>query len=135
MNMLIKHIKWVLLISGILTSTMFYGLFAPQAALESMFGTSFSGPLENIVIRSWCALIGIIGLIMIYGFFNQNARVFTASVAALSKLIFVSLVFLFGQQYLGKALPAIVMDVFVVVSVGAYLIAVGVLRKRPDRVI
>jgi hypothetical protein len=42
MNFIIKNIKWVMMISGALTATMFYGVFAPQAAVESMFGVSFS---------------------------------------------------------------------------------------------
>jgi hypothetical protein len=56
MNFIIKNIKWVMLVSGVLTFIMFYGLFAPKAALELMFGASFNGSLENIVIRSWSAL-------------------------------------------------------------------------------
>ena len=64
MKFLIKNIKWVMLVSGSLTFTMFYGLFAPQAALESMFGASFNGALENIVIRSGSALVGLTGVIL-----------------------------------------------------------------------
>ena len=52
MDFIIKNIKWVMLVSGVLTFTMFYGLFAPQAALESMFGVSFNGTLETIIVRS-----------------------------------------------------------------------------------
>ena len=63
MDFIIKNIKWVMLVSGVLTFTMFYGLFAPQAALESMFGVSFGGTLETIVVRSWCALVGLMGAI------------------------------------------------------------------------
>ncbi|MFT7562051.1 MAG: hypothetical protein ACI93R_003985 [Flavobacteriales bacterium] len=97
MNFIIKNIKWVMLVSGVLTFTMFYGLFAPQVALESMFGVSFSGTLEDIVIRSWSALVGLIGMILIYGFFSQNNRAFSIAIAAFSKAIFVSLVLLYGQ--------------------------------------
>ncbi len=61
MDFIIKHIKWVMLASGVLTFTMFYGLFVPEAALESMFGASFNGTLESIIVRSWCALVGVIG--------------------------------------------------------------------------
>ena len=64
MKYLIKNTKWVMLVSGSLTFTMFYGLFAPQAALESMFGALFNGALENIVIRCWSALMGLIGVIL-----------------------------------------------------------------------
>ena len=124
MNFIIKNIKWVMLVSGVLTFTMFYGLFAPQAALESMFGVSFNGTLENIVIRSWSALIGLIGVILIYGFFSQKNRVFSISVAAFSKILFVSLVLLYGQEFLAKAAPAIAMDCVVIILSGAYLFAV-----------
>jgi len=128
MNFIIKNIKWVMLVSGVLTFTMFYGLFAPQAALESMFGVSFNGTLENIVIRSWSALVGLIGVILIYGFFSQKNRVFSISVAAFSKVVFVSLVLLYGQEYLGTAGPAIAMDCVVILLSGLYLLAVRMQR-------
>jgi hypothetical protein len=128
MNFIIKYIKWVMLVSGVLTFTMFYGLFAPQAALESMFGASFNGTLENIVIRSWSALVGLIGAILIYGFFSESNRVFSISVATLSKVVFVSLVLLYGQEFLGKAAPAIAMDCVVIILSGVYLFAVRMQR-------
>lgn len=124
MKFIIKNIKWLMLVSGILTFTMFYGLFAPQEALESMFGASFNGTLENIVIRSWSALVGLIGALLIYGFFSQKNRVFLISIAAFSKVIFVSLVLLYGQEFLGKVGPAIVMDCVVIILSGVYLLAV-----------
>lgn len=128
MNFIIKNIKWVMLVSGILTFTMFYGLFAPQAALESMFGASFNGTLENIIIRSWSALVGLIGTILIYGFFSQENRVFSISVAAFSKIVFVSLLLLYGQEFLGKAAPAIAIDCVVIILSGVYLFAVRMQR-------
>ena len=129
MNFIINNIKWIMLLSGVLTMTMFYGLFAPQAALESMFGTSFNGTLENIVIRSWSALVGLIGIILIYGFFSQKNRVLLISIAAFSKLIFLTLVLLYGQEFLGKTAPAIVMDSVVIIWSTVYLFAVFMQRK------
>ena len=117
-----------MLVSGILTFTMFYGLFAPQAALESMFGASFNGTLENIIIRSWSALVGLIGTILIYEFFSQENRVFSISVAAFSKIVFVSLLLLYGQEFLGKAAPAIAIDCVVIILSGVYLFAVRMQR-------
>ena len=113
-----------MLVSGILTFTMFYGLFAPQAALASMFGVSFNGTLENIVIRSWSALVGLVGAILIYGFFSQKNRVFSIFVAAFSKVVFVSLVLLYGQEFMAKVAPAIAMDCIVIILSGVYLCAV-----------
>ena len=36
MDFITSNFKWIMLLSGALTATMFYGLIAPQAALESM---------------------------------------------------------------------------------------------------
>jgi hypothetical protein len=122
MDFIARNAKWVMLISGGLTATMFYGLFAPQAALESMFGVSFDGALESIVIRSWSALIGLMGVILIYGFYNEAVRKAAFAIAALGKLIFVVLVLLFGQQFLAAALPAIVMDLIVIFVAAIYIL-------------
>jgi len=110
-----------MLVSGVLTSTMFYGLFAPQAGLESMFGVSFNGTLENIIIRSWSALVGLMGVILMYGFFSEKYRIFSLALAAFSKVVFVSLVLLYGQVFLGQVAPAIVMDCVVILLACIYL--------------
>ncbi len=134
MKFIIKNIKWVMLVSGALTSTMFYGLFAPEAALQSMFGASFNGTLESIVVRSWSTLIGLVGVMLIYGAFSEKNRVFAISIASISKAIFVSLVLLYGTEYLGKVTPAIAMDCVVVFLTAVFLMAVHIQRSaaQPD---
>ncbi|MGE8502342.1 MAG: hypothetical protein ACN6P1_08945 [Pseudomonas sp.] len=122
MAFIARHFKWLMLVSGALTATMFYGVVAPQAALESMFGTSFDGQLESIIIRSWSALVGLIGIVMIYGALNERHRVFSASIAALSKAIFVSLVMIYGQKFLGSVAPAIALDLLVIASTLLFLL-------------
>ncbi len=117
-----------MMISGALTATMFYGLFAPQEAVESMFGVSFSGPLETLIIRSWSSLVGLIGLVLLYGAFNEKYRVFCISVAAFSKLIFVTLVLIYGQAFLATAAPAIIMDCLVIILTLSFLVSVYVQR-------
>ena len=122
MNVIAKSAKWVMLASGILTATMFYGLFAPQAALESMFGVSFDGVLQDIVIRSWSALIGLMGIVLISGFFSENIRRYSFAIAAFSKLVFVILVLSYGQQFLAVVWPAITIDVLVIMVASIYLL-------------
>ena len=122
MDAIAKSAKWVMLASGILTATMFYGLFTPQAALVSMFGVSFDGVLQDIVIRSWSALIGLIGIVLISGFFSENIRKYSFAIAAFSKLVFVILVLSYGQQFLAIAWPAITMDVLVIMVASIYLL-------------
>ncbi len=121
-----NNFKWVMLLAGVLTATMFYGLVAPQAALESMFGASFDGDLESLIVRSWSALIGLIGIVLIYGALVEKHRIFCASIGGLSKAIFVSLVFIYGQAFWGQVAPAIIMDIVVVGLTIIFLISVRV---------
>lgn len=128
MNFVLGNFKWLMLVSGVLTASMFYGLFAPQAALESMFGVSFTGQLESIVIRSWSALVGLMGVILIYGALNEKHRAFCATIAATSKAIFVTLVLVYGQAFLGKAAAAIIMDILVISATLIFLLALRIKR-------
>ena len=130
MNFIIKYFKWVMFVFGALTFTMFYGLFAPQAALESMFGASFDGTLETIVVRSWSALVGLMGGTLIYGAYSEKNRIFSISIVAFSKAIFVSLMLLYGQEFLGKAGMAIIMDCVFITLSGFYLIAIVMKQKN-----
>jgi hypothetical protein len=52
MKWVVARMKWVMLLSGVLTSTMVYAAVAPQTALRSTFGASLEGHLP----RSSCAI-------------------------------------------------------------------------------
>ncbi len=123
MDFIARNFRWLMLLSGVLTATMFFGLFAPQAALEWMFGASFNGQLEALVVRSWSGLVGLIGVLLIYGAFSPQNRVCCAAIAASSKAIFVVLVLIHGQAYLPQAAPALALDVLVIVFTLLFLLA------------
>lgn len=100
MNIINNNIKWIMLISGVLTFTMVFAAVTPQLALNSMFGSSLDGPVAEVVVRNWGALIALVGGMLIYGAFKKEVRDFVLSVAALSKIIFIVLVIThgFGSQ-------------------------------------
>ena len=124
MNWVVAKIKWVMLLSGVLTSTMVYAAVAPQAALRSTFGASLEGPLAEIVVRNWGALIALVGAMLIYGAFNPRSRPLVLTVAGLSKLIFIALVLVYGAQYLGhQAGVAVAVDSVMVILFVWYLVA------------
>lgn len=122
MNILANNIKWIMLVSGALTCTMFYAVLAPQAALQSVFGEALQGPVAEIVVRNWGALITLVGLMLIYGAFNSAARLLVLTVAAASKLIFIVLLIFYGGQFIsrGAALP-LAIDLLWVVLFALYL--------------
>ncbi len=124
MSWIVANIHRLMIVSGVLTLTMIYAFFAPEAALQSTFGETLSGPVASVVVRNWGALIGLIGAMLIYGAFNPAVRSMTLVVAATSKAIFVVLVISQGQRFLGyQAGIAIVVDAVWVALFVAYLVA------------
>jgi hypothetical protein len=125
-----RSIKWIMLVSGLLTLTMIYAALAPSAALRSTFGESLEGPVANIVVRNWGALIGLIGAMLIYGAFRPAFRPLVLVVAGLSKIIFIGLILGSGRQFLGQQLAvSVVVDAVMVLLFASFLLTSA--RQRP----
>ncbi len=123
MNIVTANIKWIMLVAGALTCTMAYAAIAPQAALLSTFGETLDGPLADVVVRNWGALITLIGIMLIWGAFDPQVRTMALVVAGASKLVFVGLVLSHGGRYLGhQAGIAIAVDLVWVVVFAWYLL-------------
>ena len=123
-----EKFKWIMLVSGLLTCTMFLGLVSPRSSLESNFGQTLDGPVAEIIVRNWSALIGLVGIMLIYGAFVEPVRRFALAIAGASKLIFIGLILIYGRQFLGfNAGVAVVADSVMVALYAAYL-----LMSRPS---
>ena len=123
MNILIANMKWVMLVCGALTLTMLYAAIDPQAALTSNFGETLEGPVAEIVVRNWGALIAIVGGMLIFGAFDPPSRPLVLTVASLGKLTFIGLVLGFGSPFLRHgAGTAVVFDLVMVLLFAGYLI-------------
>lgn len=112
MSFINNNMKWIMLISGLITFTMISAVFLPHLALFSMFGSSLEGPLAEVVVRNWGALIALIGGMLIYGAFHAEVRQLVLVVAVMSKLTFIALVVLYGFSDL--LILAISIDAFMV---------------------
>jgi len=123
MRFYITNFKWVMLVSGLLTCTMFLGLFSPEASLKTNFGETTEWPLSGIIVRNWAALIGLMGIMLIYGAFNSTVRRFVLVIAGISKIIFIALVLTSGKSYFGLgAGTAVIADSIMVVLYIIYLL-------------
>ena len=123
MKWVMAKIKWIMLASGVLTSTMLYAAIAPQAALPSTFGETLEGPVAEIVVRNWGALITLGGAMLIYGAYVPSGRPLILTIAGASKLDFIGLVLFHGRQYLGQQVGiSVAVDLVMVVLFAAYLI-------------
>jgi hypothetical protein len=124
MNWIIANIQWIMIVSGLLTATMLYATIAPKAALLATFGETLEGPLADIVVRNWGALIALIGAMLIYGAFDPPGRPLILIVAGVSKLVFIALVLSQAGRYLRRqAGLAIAVDLVMVALFAWYLFA------------
>jgi len=121
MKWIITNIKWIMVISGVLTSTMVYAALAPEAALQSNFGETLDEPLAKIIVRNWGALIAMVGGMLIYGAFKPAVRGLALFVAGVSKVIFIALVLSEGNRYLSEQVGiAVAVDSVMVLLFLAY---------------
>ncbi len=97
----------------------------------SVFGETLDGPLADLVVRSWGALIALIGAMLIYGAFVPRIRAMVLVVAGASKLAFVALVLSHGGRYIGRqAGIAVAIDLASVTLFAWYLLAARTARAR-----
>ncbi len=124
MTSIVRNIRWVMIVSGALTTTMFYAVLDPDAALRSTFGETLDGPLAHVVVRNWGALIALVGVMLLYGAFNPAVRALVLIVAGVSKAVFIALVLSQGERYLGtQAGTALLIDSTMIVLFVWYLVA------------
>ena len=132
MNPITRHIKWIMLISGGLTTTLIYAALAPDAALRSTFGETLSGPLAELIVRNWGILIALVGVMLIHAAFNPASRRVALLVAGASKLTFIALVLSNGSRYLGYgAGTAVAIDAVMVALFAVYLATNREQQSRP----
>jgi hypothetical protein len=126
MRVFLANFKWIMLICGLLTCTMLVGLFSPESTLQSNFGEAMVTGPENIVVRGWSTLIGLMGIMLIYGAFNPTVRNYSLIIVGLSKIIFIALILIFGRQYLpfGLGTPVVV-DTIMILLFAVYLFFSG----------
>jgi hypothetical protein len=133
MRFFVSNFKWVMLVSGLLTCTMLLALISPQASLQSNFGQTIEGNLSEIIVRNWGALIGLIGMMLIYGAFTESVRRFVLVIAGSSKVIFIVLVLSSTESYMGfGAGTAVIADSFMVALYILYILLTG--KKKIDKV-
>ena len=99
-DVLDRAMKWIMLVAGLCTCSMFYAAIAPDELLRSNFGQSIDGPVAQIVVRNWGILVGLMGMLLIHGAFDQSARRIALLTAGASKVAFIALVLSLGQQFL-----------------------------------
>lgn len=119
--MLNKVFAGIMAASGLLTLTMLYAAISPTAASQQMFGEAPSGAMSAIVVPNWGVLIGLMGALLLWGAWHAPSRKLALVVAGASKIAFIALVLLQGQQYLSGVGVAVGVDAVMVVLFALYI--------------
>jgi hypothetical protein len=135
MSWIVANIHRLMLVSGVLTLTMVYAAIAPDAALRSTFGETVAGSAADVVVRSWGALIALMGALLIYGARKPEVRPVALIIAGASKAIFVALVLSHGGRFLAyQAGIAAFVDLVWVAVFASYLLAVRRMPKADPKI-
>jgi len=124
LNIIITNIKWIMVTAGLLTCSMLFAVFAPQTALISMFGETLTEPLAQVVVRSWGFLIFLMGVLLIYGAFKPVYRNLCLVIVSLSKVAFIAILLIFGDQYIKSSAVSLILDSILITLFTYYLIKV-----------
>ena len=134
MTWIVPNMRWIMILSGVLTSTTIYAAIAPDAALASTFGETLDGPLAELIVRNWGVLITLVGVMLIYGGVEPQQRPLVLIVAGISKAVFIALVLSQGQRYLGhQAGIAVTIDLLMIGLFSWYLLAVTITQRKVQR--
>jgi hypothetical protein len=132
MSIIEANIRWVMLVAGAATCSMAYAAVAPQTALLAAFGETLDGPVADIVVRNWGALITLVGAMLIYGAFNPQVRSMVLLAAGASKLAFIALVLSHGGRFVAhQAGIAVAIDLLWVALFAWYLVG-GRTARHPS---
>jgi hypothetical protein len=119
---LVANMKWILLVSGVLTCSMIQTALAPHGQMRTFFGETLEGAAAELVVRSWGVLIALGGGMLIYAAFHAPSRPLALGFTGLGKLTFIGLVLLHGGTYLDdQAGVAVVADSVMVLLFAVYL--------------
>jgi hypothetical protein len=125
MSWIVRNIDWVLLVSGLGTSSMLLMAAAPRLAMQTIFGQIAEGPVANLIARSWGAMVGASGLMLIYAAFHAETRLPILLYSIAGKLGFVLLVAFTPAFRNRMAALLAVADLAIVLLLGWYLVAAG----------
>ncbi|MBI3678300.1 MAG: hypothetical protein HY243_16950 [Proteobacteria bacterium] len=125
MGWIVDNIRWILILSGVLTCSMLVMAVAPRYANRVIFGEEISHASHGLVSRSWGAMIFASGLMLIYAAYYAEARLPILLYSIAGKLGFVVLVLSKPHFRKQRAFTMALGDLVIVALLAWYLISAG----------
>jgi hypothetical protein len=121
--MLASSMKWILVVSGILTAGAgLAALLLPQTTLRLVFEADNTGSLTEFFARHWGALLFVVCSLTIYAAFFPDTRGPILTAAIFEKIVIVGLIFFSGLERTSMMTAIAIMDGSLAVLFTAYLL-------------
>jgi hypothetical protein len=137
MNWIVAKIKWIMLVSGVLSCAALYVAVVPKEALRYLFDKTMSGALAEVVVRDWAVLYALAGGMLIYAAPRPQCRAMALVFAGLAKLSVLGLLLGYGRRFLEERVGiAIAVDMAMVALFVTFLIGmrrIGTPRARTSQ--
>jgi hypothetical protein len=124
MDWIVINSYWVLIVCGVLTTTMLFPMIAPRRAFKNIFGEVADGPLGELLTRNWGQMIFATGLLLIYAAYHEEARLPILLFASFTKLTFALLVISNGERYARKLAMQVACGDLIMVGLFVWYLAV-----------
>jgi len=122
--MISAHIDLILLLSGLITSSLIIQVVAPRYALKAFYGQTVDSEISLFLARAGGLPIATIGALMIWASFNDAIQLPIIISALISKALFITLI-VFNWKVTGKGYAlTIVIDSIVILLLSLYLLGV-----------
>lgn len=86
-----NHIQLILIVTGVITASMFLQFLAPRVIVRLVYGEEITDPVSLLVARHWGLLVGLIGALLVYAAFEPALRGPVVWVALIEKLALVAM--------------------------------------------
>lgn len=123
MTWIVAKVKWIMLLAGLVSCAALWGAIEPKEASKYLFDKALKGDLADIIVRDWAVLLTLVGVMLIYGAFQPQHRTPILIGACISKLTFLVLMLVYGEDYFEeKAVWAFVAEIVMVALFVAFMI-------------
>lgn len=121
--MIVQYIDTILLVIGLMTSSLILQAFAPQFALSAFFGKHVNDPYTLFLARSAGIPIAMIGMLLVWASFDEIVRTPIVVAAVIGKGLFFATIFS-NWQVTGKGYAlTVVVDGLSILLLLAYLVS------------
>ncbi len=122
MSWIAANIRWILIVCGVATSSMFSMAVAPRFAVRYVFGEEASGAVSDVMARTWGVMIFASGVALVFAAFDVSVRTPVMVLAIVGKAAFSASV-LMSNLRKQRAFAMALADLVMVALFAWYLVA------------